>query len=178
MRSSAGKFFECRADGLGDQLEPGQVAHRGQHMGGVGALGSALTHQPGLGEPGQGEIEQPVGAVSFREPVAEIAQHTVMEAGVVQLQGQRVLEVDTTAHGLGHLPIGQVQHILQHAHGGQLGRRQTRPPVTRIPVREILIVPKTFEPVTYPHRRGAARIAGTGYPRRQRRHRPGRSGSE
>ncbi len=178
MRGATGEFFECGADGLGDQLEPGQAAHRGQHVGGVGALGGALAHQSGIGEPGQSKIEQPVGAAGFGEPVTEIAEHAVVEARVVQLQAQGVLEIDTTADGLGRLPIGQVQHVLQHAHGGQLGRGQTGPPIARIPVGEILVAPQTFEPVADPHRRGTAGITGAGHPRRKRRDRLSRTGSE
>nr|WP_245550875.1 hypothetical protein [Nocardia niigatensis] len=147
-------------------------------MGGVGARGGAFAHQPGLGESGQSEIEQPVGAVTFGEPMAEIAEHTVMEPGVVQLQTERVLEVDATTHGLGRLPVGQVQHILQDAHGGQLSRGQAGSAVARIPVGEILVAPQAFEPVAYPHRRSSVRIAGAGHPRRQRRDRHGRSWSE
>jgi hypothetical protein len=137
----AGEFFQRGAHSLGDQLEPGQVAHGGQHMGGIGALGSALTHQSGIGEPGQSKIEQAVSAVTFSEPVTEIAQHAVVETGVVQLQAECVLEIDTTAHGLGRLPIRQIQHVLQHAHGGRLSRGQTRPPITRIPASELLVAP-------------------------------------
>lgn len=112
VRGSAGKFFERGAHSLGDRFEPGQVAHSGQNVGGVGALGDALAHQSSIGEPGQSKVEQAVGAVAFGEPVAGSAQHAVVKAGVVQLQAECVLEIDTTAHGLGRLPLGQVQHIL------------------------------------------------------------------
>jgi hypothetical protein len=53
MRRDAGDFFQCGADRLGDQLQAGQVPHRGQDMGGVGALGGALAHQASLFEAGQ-----------------------------------------------------------------------------------------------------------------------------
>jgi hypothetical protein len=97
---------------LGDQFQPGQVAHRGQDMGGIGALRAAFPHQPCLLETGQGEVEQAVGAIVLSEAVTEVAQHTVMEAWVVQVQGQGVLEIDAAAHRLGRLPVGQIEQEL------------------------------------------------------------------
>lgn len=52
---------------------------------------------------------------------AEVAQHAVMEARIVQFQGYRVLEVDPAAHGLGGLPVGQPEQELQDADRGQPG---------------------------------------------------------
>ncbi|WP_258044728.1 hypothetical protein [Streptomyces sp. SM11] len=48
VRGCARDFFECGADRLGDQLQAGQVTHRGQDVGGIGALRGALAHQSGL----------------------------------------------------------------------------------------------------------------------------------
>ncbi|MGW1494570.1 hypothetical protein [Streptomyces sp. NPDC002402] len=44
-------------------------------MSGIGALRGALTHQPGLLEPGQREVEEEVGAVALDETVTEVRQH-------------------------------------------------------------------------------------------------------
>lgn len=122
VRGRTGDFFECGADRLGDHLQAGQVAHRGQDVGGVGALCGALAHEAGLREAGQREAEEAVGAVVFGETVSEVGQHAVVEAGVVQLHGHGVLEVDAAADRLGGLPVGQAEQELQHTDGGQLSR--------------------------------------------------------
>jgi hypothetical protein len=51
------------------------------------------------------------------------------------------LEIDAAAHRLGYLAIGQIQQELQHADRGQLSGRETRAPITRVPVEEVLVVP-------------------------------------
>lgn len=59
-----------------------------------------------------------------------------MEAGIVGIERESVLEVDDpAAHGLGHLPVGQVRQEPQHAPRGELSRRQSGP---RIPGVEVL----------------------------------------
>jgi hypothetical protein len=106
---SSGHFLQRGADRLGDQLQPRQVAHRGQDVGGVGALRGALAHESGLLETLQRQIQQAVGAVLTSQPVAEVGQHAVVEARVVQLHGQGVLEVDAAAHRLSSLTVRQVE---------------------------------------------------------------------
>ena len=93
LRSGAGELLQGGADRLGDQLQPGQAPHGGQHVGGVGALGGALADQPGLLEPGQGQVQKLVcPPVFLQQPVAEVAEHAVAEAGIVELEAERVLE--------------------------------------------------------------------------------------
>lgn len=121
-REGAGDFFQCDAYRLGDQPQASQVTHRGQGMGGVGALGCALVHQAGLLEAGQCEVEEAVSKVVFGETVSEVGQHAVVEAGVVQLRGHGVLEVDAAADRLGGLPVGQGEQGLQHTDGGRLSK--------------------------------------------------------
>lgn len=144
---------------LGDQLQPGQVAHRGQNMGGIGALRAAFVHEPGLFETGQRQVKQAIGAIALGEAVTEIGQHTVVEAGIVQLQGQGVLEIDATAHRLGCLSVRQIEQELQHTDRGQLGGRETGASIARIPVEKVLVAPQPVEPVFHPHRCRTARIA-------------------
>lgn len=169
MRGRAGDFFECGADRLGDQLRAGQVTHRGQDVGGVGALRGALAHQSGLLETGQREIEEPVSTVVFSETVTEVGQHAVVEAGIVQLHGHRVLEVDAAADRLGGLPVRQAEQELQHTDSGQLSRRETRPPIPGVPVGEVLVAPQPIQPVTHPYRRRTTRVARPRNLRSQRR---------
>lgn len=156
-------------DGLGDQLQAGQVTHRGQNMGGVGALRGALAHQTGLLETGQRKVEEAVRPAFLDEPIAEVGQHAVMEAGVVQLHRVGVLEVDAAADRLGGLPVRQAEQELQHTDGGQLSRRKPRPPIPWVPVGEVLVAPQPIEAVTHPYRCRTARVARPRDLRGQRR---------
>jgi hypothetical protein len=96
----AGEFLQGRADRLGDQLQAGQAPHRRQDMSGVGALGRALADQPWLLQPGQGQVKEPVGPFFLQQALAEVAQHAVVEARIVELEAERVLEVDPAPHRL------------------------------------------------------------------------------
>lgn len=155
----AGDLLQRGTYRLGDQLQPGQVTHRGQDMGGIGALRGALPHQPGLLETGQCEVEEAVGPVALGETVAEVGRHAVVEAGIVQLHSHGVLEVDAAADRLGGLTVRQAEPELQDADGGQLGGREARAPVARVPVGEVLVTPQPMQPVSHPYRRRAVRVA-------------------
>ncbi|GAA1329307.1 hypothetical protein GCM10009647_067980 [Streptomyces sanglieri] len=109
VRSGAGHFFQHGTDGLGDQFQPGQVAHRGQDVGGVGALRGALAHESGLLQARECQIEKTVGAVVLGQALAEVGQHAVVEAGIVQLHGQGVLEIDAAADRFRCLTIRQAE---------------------------------------------------------------------
>ncbi len=86
----------------------------GQDVGGVGALRGAFAHQSGLLETGQREVEEAAGAVVFGETAAEVGEHAVVEAGVVQLHGHGVFEVDPAADRLGGLPVRQARNCSTH----------------------------------------------------------------
>jgi len=77
---------------------------------------------------GQREVKQAVGAIALGEAVTEVSQHAVMEAGIIQLHGQGVLEIDTATHRLNCLPVGQIKQKLQHTDRGQLSGRETGRP--------------------------------------------------
>ena len=141
VAGGAGEFLQGRAHRLGDQLQAGQVPHRRQDVGGVGALGGALADQPGLLQPGQGQVKEPVRPPVLQQPVAEVAQHAVVEARIVEVEAERVLEVDPAPHRLGGIAVREIEQELQHAHRGQLRRRDPGPPVPGIPAGEVLVRP-------------------------------------
>jgi hypothetical protein len=97
VRSGAGHFLQHGTDSLGDQLQPGQVTHRVQDMSGVSALRGALAHESGLLQTRERQIEKTVGAVALGEALAEVGQDAMVEAGIVQLHRQGVLEIDAAA---------------------------------------------------------------------------------
>jgi hypothetical protein len=99
-----------------------QVAHGSQHVRGTGPRFPASGDQPGLLHPLQGEVQQLAGAPVLGQAVAEVTQDTVVKARITGLQAERVLEAGPAAHGLGCLPVREVQHELQDADGGQLRR--------------------------------------------------------
>ena len=179
IAGGAGDLFQSRAHRLGDQLQAGQVPHGRQDVGGAGALGGALADQPGLLQPGQGQgqVKEPVRPPVLQQALAEVAQHAVMEAGIVEIEAERVLEVDPAPHGLSSTAVREIEQELQHAHRGQLRRRESRTPVPGIPPGEVLVLPQAVEPVPHPHRRRPGRVAdratravssGTSTPRRGR----------
>ena len=92
-----------------------------------------------------------------------------MEARIVEIEAERVLEVDPAPHGLSGIAVREIEQELQHAHRGQLRRRKSRPPVPGIPAGEVLVLPQAVEPVPHPHRRRPGRVAGPRYPRGQLR---------
>jgi hypothetical protein len=110
-------------------------------VGGVRALGGALADETGLLQAFERKVEETVGAAALGETLTEVGQHAVMEAGIVQFHGQRVFEIDAAANRLGRLPVRQTEQELEHTDGGQLGGRETRAAVARVPVGEILVTP-------------------------------------
>lgn len=84
---------------------------------------SAGFDQPRLLQAGQPEVEHGVSSALGGQPVAEVGQDAVVEAGVVQFEREGVLEVDATADCLCRLPVRQVQQELQDTYGGELGGR-------------------------------------------------------
>src|SRR5579859_6823490 len=88
-----------------------------------------------------------------------------MEAWIVKVKTERVLEVDPAPHRLSGTAVREIEQELQHAHRGQLRRRQRRPPVPGIPSREILVLPQPIEPIPHPHCRRTTRVTGPSYPR-------------
>ena len=169
VAGGAGEFLQGGAHRLGDQLQAGQVPHRRQDVGGVGALGGAVADQPGLLQPGQGQVKKPVRPPVHQQPVAEIAQHAAVEAQIVEVEAERVLEVDPASHRLGSVTVREIEQELQHAHRCQLGRRDSGPPVPGIPAGEVLVRPQAVEPVPHPHRCRPGRVASPRHPRGQLR---------
>lgn len=178
MRSGAGQLFQRGADGFGDQFQPGQVTHRGQDMGGVRALGGALADETSLLQAREREVEETVGSATLGETVAEVGQHAVVESGIVQFHGQRVLEIDAAANRLGRLPVRQTEQKLQHTNGGQLGGREPRASVAWVPVDEVLVTPQPAQVVSHPHRRRTSRVARSRHLHGQRRDLLTRTGVE
>lgn len=87
----------------------------------------------------QREVQQLVGPVLLGQALAEVREDAVVEAWVLQLHAQGVLEADAVPHGLGGLPVGQLQQELQDRYGRQPGGRQARLTVPGIPLLEVIV---------------------------------------
>ena len=79
--------------------------HARQPMRGVGALAAAGLEPPALAAALQDGVEQALCGGPYDQPAAELAEDRAVEAGVGELSAQRLLPIDTAAHGLGRLAI-------------------------------------------------------------------------
>jgi hypothetical protein len=93
---------------------------------GVGALLASGLHQPALAEALQHAVEQKLLGVASEQAGAELAQDGEIEAGVGQLQTERILPVDSRPHGFGRLAVGEVLEELHHGDQRQPPGRQAR----------------------------------------------------
>jgi hypothetical protein len=85
-----------------------------------------------------------------QQPRPELAQRREVEAGIVQLQAQRVLPVDPRVHRLDGLPVGQVLRELQQRDQGQLRRGEGRLAEHGEERREVLIGVEPPQLVVHP----------------------------
>src|SRR2546430_12673799 len=77
-------------------------------MGGIGALlAPGFEHSQGS-TPRQQRLQEALGGLPREQPVAKLAQHGKVKAGVRQLQPQQILPVDARANSLRRLAIGEV----------------------------------------------------------------------
>src|SRR5579871_1382970 len=74
------------------------------------------------------------------QPLAEIAQTGVVEAGIVQRQMQSRLPVHSHHHLRGGLPVGQVLHELEERHQRQQRGRECCPPGGLVQVSKLRVV--------------------------------------
>src|SRR5215218_8282432 len=99
--------------GFAQTFEPIERANDGQDMGGVGALFAARAEQTALATEQQQVREQRGTLLSREQSVAKLAQHREVKARISQLERERILPVDTAAHGIGGLAVSQVFEKLE-----------------------------------------------------------------
>jgi hypothetical protein len=107
------ELIQSRPHSFEDPFEAVQRPDGGQHMRGIGALG------PPCFEPATGftclkeGIEQPLGTVMGQQALTKIMQSGAVEARIRQLEAQGILPIDTTAHGIGSLTLGEPFDIFE-----------------------------------------------------------------
>ena len=99
------------------------------------------------------------------QPRPELGQHAEVEAGVGQLEPERILPVDPGAHRVGRLPVAEVLEELEDRDQGQPPRGERRLALAGIEPAEILVLVDDAELVAQPRHQGALRESGTGDPR-------------
>ena len=122
LRSGDGQGVKCGPHRFPDQLQAVEHPHRGHHVRGVGARRTPGLEQARLDAGAQYRVQDHPLDLAGQQAGTELAQHGVVEAGVGQLQPQQVLPVDTPAHRVSGLTVGEVLHMLQHRHQRQLPR--------------------------------------------------------
>ena len=91
-------------------------------MRGIGALLAARAEQALGDQPGQQQVQHLLLRPMLDHPGPELAEHSVVEPRVVQVQPQRVHLVQPHPHRISGLPVGHVLGLLQHAHQRQPAR--------------------------------------------------------
>src|SRR5215471_14467877 len=100
------------AQGLADTLQAIKGMDSSQHVSRVGALTAPGFEQLALSAPLEQGIEQELLCMAGNQPCPELAEHGGVEAWIRQLQIQRVLPVDTAAHGVRRLSIREPFGVL------------------------------------------------------------------
>ena len=114
-----GDLVQRGAQRLGQQFDPVQVAHGGQHVRAVGALPAPRLEQPALARRVQDAAEQALPGPVLEQSAPELAQDAVVKARVGQLQREQVLPVDPATDRLGGLPVAQPLAELHEGDEGQ-----------------------------------------------------------
>src|SRR3954467_11515982 len=92
--------------------------------------------------------EQALGSTSGQQPGAELAKHSVVEAGIGQVQGQQILPVDPSSDRLSGLAVAQALAKLQERDQGQAPGRVPGLTAPRVKISKAGIVEHGAEAVT------------------------------
>ena len=102
-----------------DAFQVVETTDRRQDMGGVGPLGPAWL-DPSVGFTGcQEGVQEPLSGLMGQQTFAKIVEEGEVEAGVVQVEAQRIFPIHTAPDRIGGLPIRQAFDILHDHHQGQ-----------------------------------------------------------
>ncbi len=122
-----GQGIERRAHALPHTFQATKRAHAGQHRRGIGALLAACFEPAALPTQLQDRLQDQLLRLSGQQALAEVGQERVIEARIIQGQGQGIQPVNARAHTLSGLAIGQSLDGLQHRHQCQPPRGFCRP---------------------------------------------------
>ncbi len=143
-------------------LQPAHRLDRREHVGRIRALLAPGLEKPPILALRQQLLEEQVLDAPGQHPGAELAQNREVEAGILQLQAQRVLPIYARAHGVGRLPVREPLGELHHGHQNQPPRRQGRLPAFREEAAKVFVLPDDPELVPHPGVGGPLRERGPG----------------
>ena len=144
---------------LPGQLQPVQITHCRDYMGGIGALLAARLDQPAGRQPLQQRVQHHLVQAARGDPGPELTQDRVVEAGIQQVKTKRVFPVDPGADRLSGLPVGQILRHLEDRHQGQAARRPAWLATHPVGARELLIGQPLTELVAHHHRQRTLALA-------------------
>ncbi|GAA0256336.1 hypothetical protein GCM10008965_26110 [Methylorubrum aminovorans] len=140
-----------------DNFEPAQSSQRSKDVGRVAALASTAFQEPALPCQCERRVEEPAFRPMGEKAGAELAQDSVVEAGIGELQAQEVLPVDPRADCVGGLAIGESLHELQQGREGEPDRRLSGASPHREQVGKVVILHDLMQVVIEAHDRIAVR---------------------
>jgi len=113
------ELVEGVPEGFLDTFQGVETTDRRQDMGGVGPWGPAWL-DPSVGfTGGQEGVQEPLSGLMGQQTCAKIVEEGEVEAGVVQVQAQRLLPIHTAPDHIGGLPIREACDIVHDHHQGQ-----------------------------------------------------------
>jgi hypothetical protein len=127
------------------------VRNRRQNVGGVGALLAARLDQAAFAQALQHDLEQTLIASPGEQAGPELAQHGEVEARILKVQAEGVLQVDPAAHRLGRLPVGQVLEELKDGDQSQPPRGYRQLAASVIQAGEHLVIVQNPDLIADPH---------------------------
>lgn len=160
------QHIECVAQGFANTFEPVEHVDGGQDMRGIGALAAFGLDQPLVFEQQEQVLEVPLFGATGQEAGTKLALYRGIKTGVGQLEGQGILPIDASSHGIGGLAVGQSLSKLHHGNERQLRRGLSWRAVLRKEVGEVGIGEEWAKRVTHAHIGIAFGEGGTRDPRR------------
>src|SRR3954462_12240626 len=94
VRHDDGQVVERGAQRLGHQFEQVQIVHGGEHVRAVGALLAPRLDQVAFLEALEYPVQKQVLRLARDEASAELGEHAEVEAGIDQLEPERVFPID------------------------------------------------------------------------------------
>jgi hypothetical protein len=95
------------------ELQPIERTNRREYVAGVSSLSPVCFEQPVPTELLQEYVQQQPLSTIINQPTAELAEHCVVEARVLELQTQRILPINSTPHSVSCLAVRKIFNELK-----------------------------------------------------------------
>ena len=164
VRHNDGQVVERGTQRLGHQFEQVQSCTAASTcVLSVRCLPRALTRSRSLKR--SSIVQKQMLRLPSDEASAELGEHAEVEAGIRQLEPERVFPVDAGAHRVSRLPVAEMLEELEHRDQRQPPRRQAGLASGGVKRGEVLVLVKGAELVAQPHDHRALGKGRAGNPR-------------